>query len=88
MRYHKNNRKERGIKSRVLMARFLTITVTKFKELPTAQRKKNQPTERNNLILIILELNNYTNARRKKEVENLLYFHQTLTQSLSIRKNM
>ena len=70
----------------IMWSRF-TFT-EKFKELPTAQRKKNQPTERNNLILIILELNNYTNARRKKEVENLLYFHQTLTQSLSIRKNM
>ena len=36
--------------------------------------------------LIIFELNNYTTAE-KKEIENLLFFHQTLTRSLSIRKN-
>ena len=36
--------------------------------------------------LIIFELNNYTTAE-KKEIQNLLYFHQTRTHSLSIRKN-
>ena len=41
---HKNNRKERRLKRRVLRARSLVVTVTKVKELPTSQRKKDQPT--------------------------------------------
>ena len=44
MRYHKSNRKERRLKKRVLRARFLVVTVTEVKELPPAQRKKDQPT--------------------------------------------
>ena len=32
------------LKRRVLRARFLVVTVTKVIELPTAQRKKDQPT--------------------------------------------
>ena len=42
------------------MARF--HTVTKVKELPPAQIKKDQPTLKINQILITFELNNYTTA--------------------------
>jgi len=42
MRYHKNKREKSRLKRRALMARFLTVT--KFKELPRAQRNKNYAT--------------------------------------------
>ena len=55
------------------------LTVTKFNKVPPAQRKKNQPNERMNLI--ILELNNYTTAEKKGNKKSVILSSNTYSPS-------